>query len=224
MRFLSTSIGRKVVMAFTGLSLVMFACIHLLGNSTIFGWLNGGVNAYAHHLHSMPWPIIAGFRFVMAALLLVHIIFGISLTMENSSVRPEKYAVSHNVRSTFASRTMIWTGLLLLAFIIYHLLHFTFQIISPEFAAKSNLIGGIPDVFSMMTNAFGKAGVTAIYLGGLAVLYLHISHGIQSLLQTFGLTFGRSLNIIFKGSIAVALVIFLGYITIPLTIFAKILK
>ena len=93
MQFLTSSIGRKILMAITGQCMVLFAVIHLLGNTTIFGWLDGGINAYAHHLHSLPLPIIMGFRLGLLALVCVHIWFGIQLTIENRGGRPQQYAV-----------------------------------------------------------------------------------------------------------------------------------
>jgi len=223
MQIFTSSIGKKIVMAVSGLSMVSFACIHLLGNLTIFGGLDGGINAYAHHLHSMPWPVIVAFRAGLLSLFMLHVCFGISLAMDNSSAR-QPYAIKAGRKTTFASETMIWTGLLLLTFIVFHLLHFTFQTISPATAAKANLLGVVPDVQGMLYAAFKGSVVTAVYVAALVVLFLHVSHGFQSVFQTLGLNNGKSMPVVLKAGTFVALVFLLGFASIPLTIFSNILK
>jgi succinate dehydrogenase / fumarate reductase, cytochrome b subunit len=228
MQITSSSIGRKILMAITGQAMVLFAVVHLLGNSSIFGWLNGGINAYAEHLHSMPLPIIIGFRLALLAMVCVHIWFGIQLTIENRGGRPQQYAVKSTQKATFASENMIWTGVLLLAFIVYHLLHFTFQVLYPETAALKHLVPlhneMVPNVLGMVAAGFKNFFVSIIYAGAMVVLFLHLSHGIQSFFQTMGWSNDRSQPLIIKFGSLVALVLFLGYVTIPLTIFAGILK
>lgn len=224
MQLFSTSIGRKILMAITGQCMVLFAVIHLLGNSSIFGWLPGGINAYAHHLHTLPAPIIWAFRLGLLAFACIHIWFGFQLTMENRGGRPKQYAVKATQKATFASENMIWTGLLLLAFILYHLLHFTFQVISPDTAALKNLIDGVPNVLGMVVAAFQNVGTSLIYAGAMVVLFLHLSHGIQSFFQTMGWSNDRVQPFITKAGTLVALVMFLGYAAVPLTILVRILK
>ncbi len=228
MQLTSTSIGRKILMAITGQSMVLFAVIHLLGNSSIFGWLPGGINAYAHHLHSMPAPIIWGSRLTLLAFVCVHIWYGIQLTLENRAGRPQQYAVKTTQKATFASENMIWTGLLLMAFILYHLAHFTFQCLSPETAALKNLVPGlegqVPNVLGMVVAAFQNVGITLIYAGAMVVLFLHLSHGIQSFFQTMGWSNDRVQPFLTKAGTLAALAMFLGYAAIPLTILVRILK
>lgn len=225
MQLFSTSIGRKILMAITGQCIVLFAVIHLLGNSSIFGWLPGGINAYAHHLHSLPAPIIWGFRLGLLAFVCIHIWYGIQLTMENRGGRPRQYAVKATQKATFASENMIWTGSLLLLFIVYHLLHFTIQVISPETAALTHPdVLGNPNVLGMVVAAFQNVGVTLIYAGAMVVLFLHLSHGIQSFFQTMGWSNDRVQPFITKAGTLVALVMFLGYAAVPLTILVRILK
>lgn len=228
MQLFTSSIGRKIVMAITGQAMVLFAVIHLLGNSSIFGWLNGGINAYAEHLHSLPSPIIIGFRLALLALVCIHIWFGIQLTIENRGGRPRQYAVKATQKATFASENMIWTGCLLGLFLLYHLLHFTFQVISPETAALKHLVPlhgqDVPNVLGMVVAGFSNFFTAFIYAVAMVVLFLHLSHGIQSFFQTMGWSSDKSQPIIVKLGTLVALVLFLGYVTIPLTIFAGILK
>jgi succinate dehydrogenase / fumarate reductase cytochrome b subunit len=225
MEFFKSSIGRKIIMAITGQCMVLFAVIHLIGNSSIFGWLQGGINAYAHHLHSMPAPIIIGFRLGLLVFACLHIWYGIQLTIENRGGRPQQYAVKSVQKATFASDNMIWTGVLLLAFILYHLLHFTFQVISPETAALSHPDAlGNPNVLGMVVSAFQGMGNTLLYAGAMVVLFLHLSHGIQSFFQTMGWSNDRIQPGLTKAGTLVALALFLGYAAVPLTILVRILK
>lgn len=224
MQLLKSSIGRKILMAITGQSMVLFAVIHLLGNSSIFGWLPGGINAYAHHLHSLPAPIIIGFRLGLLFFVCVHIWYGIQLTIENRGGRPQQYAVKAVQKASFASENMIWTGVLLMAFILYHLAHFTFQIISPDTAALSNLVDGVPNVLGMVVAAFQNMMITLIYAGAMLILFLHLSHGIQSFFQTMGWSNDRVQPFITKAGTLAALALFLGYAAVPLTILLRILN
>lgn len=225
MQLLTSSIGRKILMAITGQAMVLFAVIHLLGNSSIFGWLPGGINSYAHHLHSLPAPIIIGFRLGLLLFVCVHIWFGIQLTIENSGGRPKQYAVKSTQKATFASENMIWTGVLLMAFIIYHLAHFTFQVISPETAALSHPDSlGNPNVLGMVLAAFQNMLVTLIYAGAMLILFLHLSHGIQSFFQTLGWSNDRVQPFLTKAGTLAALALFLGYAAVPLTILLRILN
>lgn len=221
MEFLSTSIGRKIVMAVTGFSMVLFAIVHLLGNSSIFAGA-GGINAYAQHLHSLPLPIIMGFRLALLALFLVHIIFGIQLTIENRSATPQNYAVKATRKTTFASENMIWTGLLLGAFIIYHLLHFTLRV-TPGLTLTTDASGHF-NVFAMVASSFSSFAGTGLYAAAMVVLFLHLFHGIQSFFQTIGWSNDCSQPTIIKVGNLVALVVFLGFVAIPLSIFFGILK
>jgi len=228
MQLLTSSIGRKILMAITGQAMVLFAVIHLLGNSSIFGWLPGGINAYAHHLHSLPAPIIIGFRLGLLLFVCVHIWFGIQLTIENRGGRPKQYAVKSTQKATFASENMIWTGVLLMAFILYHLAHFTFQIINPDTAALNHLVplhgDNVPNVLGMVVSAFQNMLVTLIYAGAMLILFLHLSHGIQSFFQTMGWSNDRVQPFLTKAGTLAALALFLGYAAVPLTILLRILN
>jgi succinate dehydrogenase / fumarate reductase cytochrome b subunit len=221
MEFLNTSIGRKIVMAVTGLSMVLFAVIHLLGNSSIFVGPSG-INAYAEHLHSMPLPIIMGFRAVMLCLFLVHVIYAIQLTIENRGGRPTDYAVKATRKATFASENMIWTGLLLFVFIVYHLLHFTLRV-TPGLTLVNDAAGHF-NVFAMVASSFSTFAGAGLYAAAMVVLFLHLYHGIQSLFQTFGLASDTTLPTITKAGAVVALVLFVGFVAIPMSIFFGIIK
>jgi succinate dehydrogenase / fumarate reductase cytochrome b subunit len=221
MQFTSSSIGRKILMAITGSAMVLFALVHLLGNSSIFNG-SGGLNSYAEHLHSMPLPLIVIVRLLLLSIVCVHIWFGIQLTLENSGGRPSNYAVKSTQKASFASENMIWTGVLLGLFIAYHLMQFTFRA-TPGMALGTDVTGRF-DVFAMVVSSFQNFFVTFIYAGAMIALYLHLSHGIQSFFQTMGLCNDRLQDRIGTVGTLVALALFLGFVAIPLSIFTGILK
>jgi len=217
MHVLQSSVGRKIVMALTGQMMVFFVIAHVLGNSTLFF---GTINAYAAGLHALP-PLLWAFRSVMIAALALHVYFGIQLSLENSDARRLDYVRKENLASTFAGRNMIWTGTVIGTFILYHLLHFTFQVIDPAMAAATHPDKlGRPDVFSMVVAAFRRAGVVGLYAAGIAGVWLHLSHGIQSSFQSWGLNGERSFPVIQRGGSLAALALLLAYAAIPLAIFA----
>jgi succinate dehydrogenase / fumarate reductase cytochrome b subunit len=182
MRLFSDSIGRKVVMAVTGLLMVLFVVGHLLGNLTIFAGADG-INAYAEKLHAIP-AIVWGTRIVMGAAVLLHLFLSIQVTMENSAAKPDKYAVKNMLRATFASQTMIWTGVIMAAFIGYHLLQFTFRV-TPGLTLGLDSLNRF-DVYTMVVDGLGRTVTALVYCVAMVSLFLHLSHGIQSAFQTLG--------------------------------------
>ncbi len=208
-------------MAVTGQILVLFAIAHVIGNSTIYF---GALNAYAEHLHALAALVWAN-RMVMLAVISIHLYFGISLTLENMEAKPEKYAVKKSLRTTFASKNMIWTGCAIGVFLVYHLLHFTFQITDPATAASVNLdAAGRPDVFAMVLAGFQSALITLIYIVSMAALLLHLSHGIQSSFQSLGLNNEHALPFFEKTGQVMAYVLFIAFISIPVIIVIGIMK
>ncbi len=193
----------------------------MTGNFSIyFSW----INSYAKHLHDL-WPLLWIFRLFMISVVSLHVFLGITLYLENRLAKPDPYAIRKRERTTFASRTMIWTGLLIAAFLAYHLLHFTFQVINPEASASVNIDAtGKPDVFGMLILNFQILSLSFIYVISMIALFLHLSHGIQSSFQTLGLSNDRTLPGIIKAGAIAAVVLLAGYISIPILIFTGILK
>jgi len=208
-------------MTISGQLMVLFVIIHVLGNSTIYvNWLN----AYAVGLHAFP-PFLWAIRLVMIAAVLLHVYLGIVVTLENRASKPQAYAVTNHLSTTFAGRNMIWSGALIFSFLIYHLLQFTFQVTNPTIAAVRNLdAAGRPDVFSMVVQSFQQMSIVLVYLVSMTALLLHLTHGIQSSFQTWGLNNDKSLPIIIKTGTITAVVLFLGYVAIPVVIALGILK
>lgn len=218
MRWYKTSLGKKFIMATTGLLMVLFVVAHMLGNMTTFGGENG-LNAYAEHLRAFP-PALYAFRAVMALAFVVHIWIGFTLYLENKAARPVDYAKKQNDKTTFSAQTMIWTGLLLGAFVIYHLLHFTLHAFNPEFNALVDAMGRF-NVFAMVASAFHQFPITFVYVVAMVILLLHLRHGIQSFFQSLGLTNDSTQAPLITGGRWVAGVLAIGFLVIPVLIFFR---
>ena len=204
-------------MAATGQLLLLFLLVHAAGNSTLWAGL---INAYAAHLHALP-PLVWLFRSVLLALLALHVWQGVTLTLENRAAKGGGYAVARWQRATLASRSMIWSGLALGAFLLYHVLHLTLQVIHPEAAAAAHPdAAGRPDVQRMLVAGFAHAGTAALYVAGMAALGLHLFHGLASSVQTFGLNGPRSFAWVERCGAALALVLAAAFVAVPVAIFA----
>ncbi len=221
MQLTQSSVGRKIIMAVTGIVLVAFVCVHLLGNSSVFVGANA-INAYAEKLHSLG-PFVWVFRLVMLAAFAIHIIFGIQLTLENRAATPERNVQIKRLKTGFGAETMIVSGLVLLAFVIYHLLHFTVRVTNPDIYVP---LGdqGMVDVYVMVVKGFKSALPVILYLVGMSFLFLHVSHGFQSLFQTLGLSNDKSLPVMETVSKLVGVVLLVGYISIPLLVVFGLIK
>lgn len=217
MGVLQTSVGRKLGMAATGQLLLLFLLAHAAGNATLWAGL---INAYAAHLHALP-PLVWLFRAGLLALLALHVWQGVTLTLENRAAKGGGYAVRRWERATIASRTMVWSGLALAAFLLYHVLHLTLQVIHPEAAAATHLdAAGRPDVRGMLVAGFAHAGTAAVYGAGMVALGLHLLHGVASSVQTFGLNGPRSFPWLERCGKALALVLAAAFVAVPVAIFA----
>jgi succinate dehydrogenase / fumarate reductase, cytochrome b subunit len=217
----TSSVGRKLAMAATGQLIFLFVIVHVLGNATIYFGL---LNAYAAHLHALP-PLVWSFRLGLIILFSFHIFYGIVLTLENNAAKPQSYVFRNDLSATVAGRNMVWSGAVIGSFLIYHLLHFTIQVTNPSFAAARHLDSlGRPDVFTMVVKSFQNFGIASIYLLSMTALWLHLSHGIQSSFQTWGLTGEKSLPIIKRAGAFAAIILFLAYIAIPVVIATGIVK
>ncbi|HEX2768539.1 MAG TPA: succinate dehydrogenase cytochrome b subunit [Geobacteraceae bacterium] len=221
MKLFTSTVGRKILVAISGQLMVLFVIAHLLGNSSIF--IPGGINAYAEHIHALP-PLVWAIRFVMLVAAVVHIYFSIQLTLENRTANPAPYAMNRQLKATFSSKNMIWTGVLLGIFIIGHLLHFTFRV-TPDIASRlaSLSMGPVFDVYSMVVSSFRNGMIAAIYVVSMVILFLHLNHGIQAFFQTMGWNNDRSLPVISKTGKVIAIIFLVGYSSIPIFILACIL-
>src|SRR5438270_3692098 len=183
-----SSLGKKYIMAVTGFMLFLFVIGHLVGNLQIFLGPEA-INRYGHFLQSNPeliWPA----RVVLLLMVGLHIWSAITLSRENKAARPVGYAEYHPVASSYASRTMLMSGLIVLAFIIYHLLHFTAQVKYVNLTGQSFVDFMDPekrhDIFKMMVVGFSNGWVSGFYIIAIGLLCLHLSHGVSSMFQSIG--------------------------------------
>lgn len=219
MSLFTSTVGKKMLMAVSGLFMVLFVVMHLLGNFTIFAgsdWLN----SYAQHLRDLAL-LVWVFRIFMISMLCLHVYFGIVLTLDNWSANPEKYAVKKRLRATFSGETMIWTGAALLAFLLVHLAQFTFR-------ATPDVVMGLDwkdrfDVFLMVISSLRIPLVAGFYILSMIVLFLHLNHGIQSIFQSLGWNNDRALPRFSAGGKLLSILFLLGYGAIPVLIIAGIL-
>jgi len=218
MGFLSSTVGRKILMAITGFFLILFLCVHLLGNSFIYFDL---INTYGERLHSLP-PLVFAARIGMVILFAIHIYLGITMTLENNAARPQAYTVKKSLRATFAGKTMIWTGLVIAAFLIYHILHFAMKITNPDISHGIDMHGR-DDVFQMIVLSFKNICIAGTYVVALIAVFLHLFHGTQSFVQTFGLNSDASIPVVENTGKGIAFILFLGYVSIPVAIILGIL-
>jgi succinate dehydrogenase / fumarate reductase cytochrome b subunit len=220
--FCRSSIGKKIIVALTGLVLIGFIVGHLIGNLQIFlppDWING----YAEHLRELGpflW-VIRGFLFVTAVL---HIYFTISLAIANRRARPAGYKEKHHVKATFASRHMVMSGLIILAFLIYHLAHFTVRVADPRFAMLKVDPLGHYDVYSMMVYGFQNYIVSAFYIVAMFLLFLHLSHGSSSFFQSLGLNNKKLAARLATIGRVFAWLVFAGYTSIPVAVLLGLIK
>ncbi len=215
-RLFRSSIGCKGIMALTGIALFGFVIAHLSGNLLIFGGPDA-MNAYAVSLRELG-PLLWVMRLGLLATVLVHIGAAMRLTRQNTDARPVPYVRRQNVASTAASRSMMMTGLTVAAYTVFHLAHLTWGFILHDFATAVD-DQGRHDVYYMVVKGFQQWWMVFLYVVAMVILAVHLRHGISSFFQTLGFNHPRWNPILEKSGIGVATLIFLGYVSIPATVF-----
>ena len=199
---IGSSVGKKILMALTGLGLVGFLAVHLLGNLMAFAGPEA-FNGYAAKLHSLQ-PYLSVFNLGLATLGLVHIVVGTILFFENLKARPIRYNVYKNPGGrTIGSNTMPYSGVLILIFVIFHLLKFTF-------VDKS-----VTPIYQQMAATFANPLWVIFYVAAMVIVAVHISHGFWSLFQTFGLNNPRYMPLIMKLGLAATFAFGIGFGILP---------
>jgi succinate dehydrogenase / fumarate reductase cytochrome b subunit len=213
---LHSSVGKKALMAGTGLVLFLFILGHLAGNLQIFLPDHGkSLNDYGHLLKSKTL-LLWGSRITLLVVLLVHVVTAIRLALENRAARPVKYQVKAWREAGYAARTMIISGPLIFLYVVYHLLHFTVGSVHPDFHAE--------DVYRNVIVGFQVKPVALLYIAMMLALGTHLSHGLWSLAQTLGLNHPKYTPSMRAASVAIAAAITAGYISIPVSVMFGILK
>jgi succinate dehydrogenase / fumarate reductase cytochrome b subunit len=224
LRPVRTSVGSKYLMALTGLALLFFVIAHMIGNLLIFRGREA-LNSYAHALESSPvllWTARTG----LLAVFVLHVVLGIRLTLQNRAARPTRYVCEDTVQANWASRHMLLTGLVILAFVLYHLLHFTFGTIDPsDFTSRLDLYK-VPDdpkavyrdVAEMVVRGFRHRWITLSYVVAQLFLGLHLWHGAGSWFQSLGLNHPRYAPLLRGFAVTVATAVVVGNCSICLSI------
>jgi succinate dehydrogenase / fumarate reductase cytochrome b subunit len=222
--FWRSSIGKKWLVALTGLALLGFVAGHLVGNLQMFGGA-AKINAYAEFLHANEKPLWVARIGIIAAFVL-HIAATITLVLQNKAARPQAYQLGRHVQARLSTRTMAYSGLTVLSFVVFHLLHYTFRVTDPRFkvVAEGGLLETTHDVYRMVLLGFQNPLVSAFYLLSVGLLSLHLSHGISSAVQTFGLESKRSAQRIRQTGRLLSGAIFVGYASIPTAVLLGYLK
>ncbi len=211
-----------MIVAVTGVILILFVIGHLLGNLQIFlgpEW----INAYSQHLRDLG-PLLWLIRVFLLTTVILHIYFTILLAIENRRAHPEPYIDRHYVKASWASRHMVVSGLVVLAFIIFHLLHFTGRKFNPQFPLLKLDPLNRYDVYSMMVYGFQNVYVSSFYIVGLFLLTLHLTHGSSSFFQSLGLNNQRLTPRLAIGGRILAWLLFIGYTSIPIAVLLGFIK
>jgi succinate dehydrogenase / fumarate reductase cytochrome b subunit len=214
--FWASTVGKKIVMAVTGILLFVFVIGHLLGNLQVFEG-PAKLNAYGAFLHSIGeflWPV----RIILLIAVTLHIVATVQLALLKKRARPIEYSVKKAIASSYASRTMYWSGPIVLAFIIFHLLHLTAGYIHPGAA----YIEG--DVYHNVVSGFQVWWVSLSYIVAISLLGLHLRHGLWSMFQTLGIHQPQYTLRFKKAAMVIALLITLGYISIPISVLLGLVK
>ena len=214
--FWQSTNGKKVVMAVTGAMMFLFVIGHLLGNLQVFEGPEK-INAYGHFLHSIG-EVLWIVRITLILAIVLHITATIQLALRSKRARPIGYSRKEAINSSYASRTMYWSGPIVLAFIIFHLLQFTAGYIHPE----ARFVEG--DVYQNLVSGFQVWWVSAWYIFAIILLGFHMRHGIWSMFQSVGLAHPRHTKTLKRAALLIATLIVLGYISIPIGILLGLVK
>ncbi len=207
---LNRSIGKKFVMALTGSLLMLFLIIHLIGNLTLYGGREA-FNGYVETLEVVK-PVVRVIEVILAAIFIFHIFNGVRLWWENKKANPGKYAINANKEiTTFSSRTTIVTGSIIFIFLVLHLSTFWYQ-----FNISGHPETGSFEFYDIVVYWFNQPVYSIVYIIAVLLLGFHLNHGFQSAFQTFGWNNKKYFPVIKLTGTIYAIVISLGFASIPL--------
>jgi succinate dehydrogenase / fumarate reductase cytochrome b subunit len=221
-----TSVGKKFVMAITGIIGYGFVIGHMIGNLKVFLGASA-FNEYAEFLRTVGEPVLPArvllwiIRIVLLASVILHVTSAIQLSRQAQSGRPVKYIQKKQVQATFASLTLRWGGTAIVLFLLYHLAHFTFGFVHPNFQLTQSAAGfSHPDAYHNVVTGFLNPIVVLFYLLAVATLAMHLFHGVWSIFQTLGIN-NPNTDTLFRGlAIASAVVLFVGFSSVPIAVLA----
>jgi succinate dehydrogenase / fumarate reductase cytochrome b subunit len=207
-RFYDATIGKKAVMAATGVILFAFVLGHLAGNLQIFEGREK-INAYGVFLQGLPGMLWTA-RLVLLTSVILHIVASIQLARLNAAARPVKYVKTDRSHSSYASRTMMWSGPIIAAFIVFHILHFTLGTVHPNFQQG--------DIYSNVVLGFQQIPVSLAYIFAMLLLGQHLYHGVYSMFQSLGAAHPSYTPWLKRAAAVFAVVVVVGNCSIPIAV------
>jgi succinate dehydrogenase / fumarate reductase cytochrome b subunit len=213
-RFYESTIGKKAIMAFSGLILFGFLIAHMLGNLQVF--LGRDVmNHYAESLHANP-PLLWTARIILLVMVILHIWASVQLALLKKDARPVAYVKYGHVQASYASRTMMWSGPIIFAFVVFHLLHFTTGTIHPDFVPL--------DAYDNVVNGFLVVPAAIAYIIAMVLVGLHLSHGIWSMFQSLGFSHPRYTPMIKTFAAVFSWVLIGGFLSVPIAVLTGLVR
>ncbi|HET6703219.1 MAG TPA: succinate dehydrogenase cytochrome b subunit [Gemmatimonadaceae bacterium] len=213
-RFWSSTIGKKVVMAVTGIVLVGYILAHVTANLLIFAGA-AAIDAYAAKLRTLP-ILLWGVRVVLLLSVVLHVVAAAQLAVRARAARPTSYRRFEPQASSASSRTMRWGGVALLLFLVYHILHFTTGQAHPAFVHLAP--------YHNVTTAFRVWWVAAIYIAAMVALAMHLYHGTWSMFQTLGIQHARVNVARRRLATIIAVLVPLGFVSVPIAVLVGLLR
>jgi succinate dehydrogenase / fumarate reductase cytochrome b subunit len=221
--FYAAPIGKKAVMAVTGVILVGYVVAHLLGNLQIYSPNHDQINAYAGFLHN-PNNLLAlwAARSVLLLAVILHITASVQLFLQNRAARPVAYIKKDDVPASYAARTMIWSGPIVGLFVIFHVLHLTVGAVLPLRDVGGNPV--TPDVRYNVIAGFQNYAVSGFYIFAMILLCMHLYHGVWSMFQSMGISHPRYTRKLKRGAAILAILIAIGNCSIPIAVMIGLLN
>jgi succinate dehydrogenase / fumarate reductase cytochrome b subunit len=225
-RLFTSSVGKKWIVAMTGLAIIGFLVGHLAGNLLIFLGAEH-TNAYAHFLKSNI-EILWGARIGLIVMFILHVYTAIKLSAENKAARPVQYANSTPYKASLASRYMLLSGITILVFVIYHLLHFTLLVPSINLTGTNfselHTDVGHHDVYTMIITGFSQPIIAGFYILAMFLVSVHVSHAATAVFQSTGIRTVVNQPLFDKISYGLAIFFFVGFSSIPVSVLLGIIK
>jgi len=219
-RFYDAPIGKKVIMAITGVILFGYVVGHLAGNLQIYSSDHDQINRYAAFLHSPSnLPLLWGVRLLLLASVVMHIVASIQLWKLKQDARPVKYVRKSDPGASYASRTMMWSGPIIAAFVIFHVWHLTVGAVVPLHEIGVNQ----PDVRANVIEGFSNPLISGFYILAMVLLCMHLYHGLWSMFQSMGVDQRRYMPKLKRAAAMVAILIAAGNCSIPIAVMAGLL-
>ena len=219
-RFYEAPIGKKAVMAITGVMLVGYVFAHLLGNLQIYSSDAEQINRYAGFLHNPAnEAALWAARSVLLLAVALHIIAATQLWLQNRAARPIGYVKKADLPASYAARTMIWSGPIVGAFVIFHVLHLT----AGKVLELRELGPNMPDVRYNVITGFSNPWISGFYILAMILLCLHLYHGMWSMFQSLGISHPRYTPLVKKAAAVLAIAVAVGNCSIPIAVLTGLL-